>query len=214
MATRRARSVEDKLARRSEILDAARKVFDFGEVDEFTMDAVAAELDLVKGTLYRYFPTREGLLLALASDEYQHWFARVDAALTEPTNGHPQDELAHILVDQLLLEPRFLRLAALVPSVLERNIPYETAMDYKSSVVARSRRTTGLVAAWLNVSDQQARQLLLHMQAAATGLYHLACPAPVIVQVLADPSFPGHTTDLRAELLHAASALIQATSSR
>lgn len=216
MATRRARSDEDKLARRSEILDAARAVFDIGEVDEFTMDAVATELQLAKGTLYRYFPTREGLLLALADDEYQHWFARVDAALAEGPHGKGServDELAVILVDQLLAEPRFLRIAALVPSVLERNIPYETAMQYKCTVVARSRQTMTLLAAWLDISDERALQLLIHLQAAATGLHHAANPAPIIVRVLADPAFPGHTTDLRTELLHSARALIQAASS-
>lgn len=210
MATRRARSDEDKLARRSQILDAARAVFDRGEVDEFTMDAVAAELDLAKGTLYRYFPTREGLLLALADDEYAHWFERIDAALARPAEGDRVELLPTMLVDEMLADPRFLRLAALVPSVLERNVPFETAMAYKCHVVERSRCTMRLVAEWLGVSDERAVQLLIHLQAAATGLFHAANPAPIIVQVMADPSFPGRRTDLRAELLHNARALVQA----
>ncbi|MCU1362106.1 MAG: ycdC [Ilumatobacteraceae bacterium] len=214
MATRRARSVEDKLARYTEIIAAAKTVFDAGEIDEFTMDAVAAQLDLAKGTLYRYFPTREGLLLALAEDEYLGWFARVDAALTSVPTGDRMPALAQIFVDQLLAAPRFMRLAALVPSVLERNIPYETAMHYKTTVVARSRQTTTLVAQWLDITEDRAVQLLIHMQAAATGLYQAAHPAPIIVQVMADPSFPGRATDLRTELLHSANALVQAASSR
>jgi AcrR family transcriptional regulator len=214
MATRRARSDEDKLARRSEILDAARAVFDAVEVDAFTMDAVAAELDLVKGTLYRYFPTREGLLLALADDEYRDWFERVDAALARPPDGDRARALAGLLVDQMLAQPRFLRVAALVPSVLERNIPFETAMQYKCNVIERGRRTTGLVAAWLGVSEARATQLLIHLQAAATGLYHAANPAPIIVRVMADPAYGGRRTDLRAELMHVAGALVQAASER
>ena len=213
MATRRARSDEDKLARRAEILDAARSVFDGGEVDEFTMDAVAAALELAKGTLYRYFPTREGLLLALADDEYQHWFARVDEALVaghlEPAHLHA---FAELLVDQTLAEPRFLRLAALVPSVLERNVPYETALQYKCNVVERGRRTTTLLAERLGIRDDRATQLLIHLQASASGLYHAANPAPIILRVLDDPSFSGRRTDLRAELLHSARALVWAAS--
>jgi len=214
MATRRARSDEDKLARRSQILDAACAVFDAGEVDEFTMEAVAAELDLVKGTLYRYFPTREGLLLALADDEYQHWFDRIDAALATPPAGDRFDTMARALVDQTLAEPRFLRLAALVPSVLERNVPFETAMQYKCGLMDRGRRTTELVAAWLQTSDARAGQLLIHLQAISTGLYHAANPAPIIVRVQSDPAYPGRRPDLRAELMHAARALVQAASSR
>lgn len=213
MATRRARSDEDKLARRAEILDAAREVFDGGEIDAFTMDGVAAALELAKGTLYRYFPTREGLLLALADDEFQHWFARVDEALVaSDLNASHVAAFAQLLVDQTLSQPRFLRLAALVPSVLERNVPYDTARQYKYNVVERGRRTAALLAQRLGVSDERATQLLIHLQAAATGLYHAANPAPIIVQLMADPSFPGRRTDLRTELLHAARALVWAAS--
>lgn len=214
MATRRARSDEDKLARRSQILDAARVVFDAGEVDEFTMEAVAAALDLAKGTLYRYFPTREGLLLALADDEYRQFYDRVDAALATPPAAERVGAMAGALVDQILAEPRFLRLAALVPSVLERNIPFETAMEYKSNVIARARRTSKLVAAWLQISEARAGQMLFHLQAISTGLYHAANPAPIIIRVQSDPRYPGRRPDLRSELLDAALALVQAASSR
>jgi AcrR family transcriptional regulator len=212
MATRRARSDEDKLARRSEILDAARSVFDAGEVDAFTMDAVAAGLDLAKGTLYRYFPTREGLLLALADDEYEQLFRRIDAALEHDAPAAVDarvDELSQILVDQLTAQPRFLRLAALVPSVLERNIPFETALSYKCNVVERSTRTCRTVATWLGVDDVRAVRLLMQLQAVAIGLHHAVNPAPIIVRVLADPAFRGRRVDLSAELAHAARALVR-----
>ena len=104
MATRRARSDEDKLARRAEILDAARQVFDGGEIDAFTMDDVAAALELAKGTLYRYFPTRESLLLALADDEYQQWFARVDEALiASDLNASHVGAFAQLLLERAWL---------------------------------------------------------------------------------------------------------------
>jgi AcrR family transcriptional regulator len=210
MATRRARSLEDKMARHGEILDAAREVFDAGEVDEFTMDAVANALQLAKGTLYRYFPTREGLLLALADDEYQQWFSSVDAALASPASGDQVEALAVVLVDELMGRTRFMRLAAMVPSVLEHNIPFETAMLYKCRVMALSRGTAAIIGAWLGIADDDAVRLLIHLQASAIGLYMFANPAPIIRQVLADPSFEGRHSDLRSELLFAARAIIVA----
>ena len=65
MDRRRARSDLDKAERRADILEAARATIDGSEMDEFTMDAVAAKLGLAKGTLYRYFPTREAVLLGI-----------------------------------------------------------------------------------------------------------------------------------------------------
>jgi short-subunit dehydrogenase len=63
---KRARSDDDKAVRRGDILDAARAVLDAGELDAFAMAAVAAKLGLVKGTIYRYFPTR-GKVMNVAS---------------------------------------------------------------------------------------------------------------------------------------------------
>ena len=65
MDRRRARSDLDKAERRADILEAARATIDGSEMDEFTMDAVAAKLGLAKGTLYRYFPSKEFLLVSV-----------------------------------------------------------------------------------------------------------------------------------------------------
>jgi AcrR family transcriptional regulator len=207
MVIRRARSEADKQARRGDIIDAAREVFDASEADQFTMDAVAVKLGLAKGTLYRYFPTREGLLLELAGAEYQMWFDRIDQRLVDL----PATAVAHALVDEVLRVPRFMRLAALVPSVLERNVPFDTAFTYKSALVARSGATIEGLAATLGVSIDQARRLLLQLQAMAIGMYHVAHPAPIIALVIADPCFPGQLVDERAELEAAVSALVAGT---
>ena len=213
MATQRARSDDAKRARRIDIVAAARDVFDASETDEFTMDAVAVKLGLAKGTLYRYFPTREGLLLDLASAEYADWFERVDARLRtlRATGARPMpDAIASGFVDELVVVPRFMRLASLVPSVLERNVPFATAFAYKTAVITRSQTTTQLVADVLEIEPAAARRLLLQLQAVAIGLYHMAHPAPIIAEVLADPTFPGSRIDERAELQAAVRALVVA----
>lgn len=213
MVTRRARSFEDKVTRRNDIVTAAGDVFDATEADEFTMHAVATKLGLAKGTLYRYVPTREALLLALAADEYDAWFDRVDARLASApvvSVAATADSVARLLVDEIVRIPRFLRLASMVPSVLERNVPFETAFAYKSALVVRSRSTSDLLAGRLDVAVDDARRVLIHLQAIAVGLHQLAHPAPIIAQVMADPSFRGASIDERAELDRAALAIVNA----
>lgn len=210
----RARTDEDKQSRRGDILDAARAVFDELEVDAFTMDAVASSLGLAKGTLYRYVPTREALLLALALDEYIAWFDEFDARLTAlPAGGDHTDVPAAVageMTDTLLARPRFLRLASLVATVLERNVPLETARDFKSCVVSHSARTAAALADRLGCSASEAKRVLVLTQALTVGLYHHAHPAPVVAEVLADASFAGARVDFGPDLRFGIEALLRA----
>lgn len=208
----RARSDEEKRSRHDDIIDAARSVFDDVEIDEFTMDAVAASLSLAKGTLYRYVPTREALLLALMIDECATWFEHVDTALaaaSSPAGDQAGDlaALTTVMVDSLIERPRLLRLMSLVASVLERNVPFHTAHHYKSFLVERSSVTIDLIAHHLGCTTARSLQFLVHVQALSIGLYHHAHPAPIVTEVLADPAFASMHIDLRRELEHGVRAL-------
>lgn len=60
--------------RRSEIITAAARVFDANGYAATTMDAVAAEANVAKGSLYNYFPSKHSLFVqvfttALGEDE-------------------------------------------------------------------------------------------------------------------------------------------------
>jgi TetR/AcrR family transcriptional regulator len=209
MTNRRARSDEDKAARLAEILDAARSCFDVIEVDRFTMDDVAAKLGLAKGTLYRYVPTREALLLALVSDEYAQWFDSLDAFLAARTWQASARFVDHV-VDSLLAQPRLLRLVSVMPSVLERNIPVDTARSFKATLLQRCDIVADAMAARLGIGRDAALQLLVHLQAGVVGLYHHANPAPVVREALDAPEFAGMAIDLRDELTHLVRALLAA----
>lgn len=204
MDKRRARTEADKLARRGDILDAARRVLDRSELDGFTMDDVAAELGLAKGTLYRYVPTREAMLLALTADEYTAWFDRLERELPDSA------DVAATLVDTCLAQPRLLRLMSVAASVLERNVPIDTAREFKVTATARSAVAARLLAERIPTTLPGAQQLLVHIHAAAVGLYHHAHPAPVVRQLMAEPGYTGRPVDLRAELIHVVRALVAA----
>lgn len=55
------RKEREKQRRREEILDAAEKVFYSRGIDNATMDDVAEEAELSKGTLYLYFKSKEDI---------------------------------------------------------------------------------------------------------------------------------------------------------
>jgi AcrR family transcriptional regulator len=217
----RARSADDKAQRRDDIVRAAAQVLDSVELDAFAMAQVADQLGLVKGTLYRYFPTREGLLLAVLHVEYAGWFDHVDGCLRElaPARGTASAAahdatVATLLVQSLLARPRFLRMLASAQSVLERNIPYETALPFKTFLLERSAVTGRLLSRALGLPRSAGVHLLVQLNATVVGLYSAAFPAPIVAAVLAQPEFAPLRVDLRRELNHLVPALIAAVTPR
>lgn len=60
------RKKREKLKRREDILDAAQKIFFSKGVENATMDDVANEAELSKGTLYLYFKSKEDIHWAVS----------------------------------------------------------------------------------------------------------------------------------------------------
>ncbi len=60
------RKEREKLQRKNEIIEAAEKVFFSRGIEKATMDEVAEEAELSKGTLYLYFKSKEDLHMSVA----------------------------------------------------------------------------------------------------------------------------------------------------
>ncbi|MEA3463233.1 MAG: TetR/AcrR family transcriptional regulator [Bacteroidota bacterium] len=77
------RKEREKQQRREEIVQAAEKVFFSKGFELATMDDIAAEAELSKGTLYLYFKSKEDLHMALARKSIQ----MLNKRTTEATEG-------------------------------------------------------------------------------------------------------------------------------
>jgi len=76
-------SKEDVLAafRRTELLAAARKVFGNKGFEQATVDAIAEEAGVAKGTVYLYYPSKQAIYDALFGEGLAELEARVQARL-------------------------------------------------------------------------------------------------------------------------------------
>ncbi|AEJ61088.1 regulatory protein TetR [Spirochaeta thermophila DSM 6578] len=83
-AERRAR---EKEARRKAILKAARKLFLSRGFLETSMDQIAEECELSKGTLYLYFKNKEELALAIVNQTFDELLARIKEATEKARTG-------------------------------------------------------------------------------------------------------------------------------
>lgn len=207
----RQRAVNDsqKARRRRAILDGALALFDALSFERITMAEVAARANLAKGTLYLYFPTREALFLALLSEQFEAFFGALDIALDRPMS---QNEFVDYLAQDLSARPRFLRLIAIMHTVLERNIDLATAVDFKRLLAMHAHRSGARIEARVQrVPAGFGQRLLLWLHALAIGLHHMATPAPVVREAIrADAGLEVFDIDFARELRAMLARLLQA----
>lgn len=86
---------ESQQARRTRMLTAAEELALEGGWDGVQMREVANRADVALGTLYRYFPSKEHLLVSVMLDEVQHLADRL--AVHPPRGDDPVERVVDVL---------------------------------------------------------------------------------------------------------------------
>jgi AcrR family transcriptional regulator len=198
---RRARNDEAKQSRRNAILATAWQLFQGMPYSAIAMAEVAERAGLAKGTLYLYFKTKEELFLALQEQQLADWFDEVDRALAADRADWTSGNIVMLLCGTLERRPGVARLLAILSPTLEQNIPFAEALRFKRQLAERLAGTGSLLERRLPfLAAGEGARLLLRCQALVVGLQHLADPAPVMRQVLAEPGMALFDIELKREL--------------
>lgn len=210
----RARRDEDKQTRRNTILAASLAVWSDTDWNDFTMAAVARRAGIVKGTIYLYFATKEELFLALFQNMMLEYFDEIDALLAGGRRWSPS-RVAATIADALLSRPAFARMFTVLGSILEHNISYQSAVEFKRFTLDRFTSTGTLLARRLGLrSPGEGLRLMLQLTALITGLAQMSHPAPVLEQVFKDKRLSVLRVDFRRELLDALETLFRGVERR
>jgi AcrR family transcriptional regulator len=205
----RATREPEKQYRRHVILDTARQLLDEHSYTAITMAGVAERAGLAKGTVYLYFPTKEALFLALQERMLVEWFANLDADL-EQLGPASAAAVAETVCRSLAPRPQLTRLLAILHSVLEQNIDYETAVGFKQMLLAHMQRTGALLERCLPfLRPGEGAQVILRAHALVIGLQHVSDPPPLVRQVLERPDLQVFHIDFARELSTTLRALLQ-----
>jgi AcrR family transcriptional regulator len=205
----RATREPEKQYRRCMILDTTAQLLDERAYTAITMAEVADRAGLAKGTVYLYFPTKEALFLALQERMLAAWFADLDAALAQlgPASAAA---VAETICRSLAPRPHLTRLLAILHSVLEQNIDYETAVGFKQMLLAHMQRTGALLEhCLLFLRPGQGALVLLRAHALVIGLQHVSDPPPLVRQVLEQPELQVFHIDFAGELSATLRALLR-----
>ena len=175
----RAMHAEDKEERRHAILDAAEQLLLTHPQRIVSVDEVAAEAGLAKGTVYLYFPSKEELLLAIHDRASERFFDALLNLMGEK-KAVGFDDMFLLVRTYMIDVPGFLPLAALCFGLMEKSVPMEAAAAHKQRTGNRLQAAgTGLERHFPQLSEGQGIAVLMHSYGLIVGLWQMLHPSPL-----------------------------------
>ncbi len=198
----RARQPEQKEQRRAHLLATARELLASGlSLRALSLNELARRADMAKANVYRYFETREALLLALLWEEWQRWFEELRAEWrVEEDSSVSLDAVVSRLARTLAREALLCELTAALPTVLEQNVGEAAIRDFKHATLTFFGAIARFLAERAPVLSEVAYAELLHDAAhLIMGLYAALHAAPSVAQALEDRTLRFFRRDFQVE---------------
>jgi AcrR family transcriptional regulator len=146
---RRARTEEQREARRRAILGTAEAMLAEMPVAALSLNELSRRVGLAKSNVLRYFETREAVLLELLDAAWREWLDGLAAELRGSAPGAAVDErverVATAIARTLADRPTLCELASASSGVLERNISVPVAATFKRAALANTDALGSLV---------------------------------------------------------------------
>ncbi len=176
------------------MLDAAREMLDQMPLADISLRELSRRIGLAKSNVVRYFPSREAVFLAVLAEDWDSWLDQLELCLRPGPSGQgPGQAATHRRVAAAIAQTlgqhrRLCELIAAAQMILERNIPVDTARQFKLAAWARTRRLAGLVqSAVPALADALAFEFAGVTWALIAGAWPMANPSPSVARVLAEP---------------------------
>lgn len=186
VSKQRARSQADKDVRRTQLIEAATRLFAHASFEAVTVARVAEAAGVAKGTAYIYFATKESLFLELVRAELTQWLASLTLKLKRLRSTQPAHAVPAAMARSLAERPVLRRLLVLLHAVIEPNIDEASARDFKlflRDLLAEAG--TAIAHKIPGLSGEDAMTLVLQTHALVISITQLADPPPVIARVIA-----------------------------
>jgi len=194
----RARSPERKQQRRDEILRAASAVLARDGFDATSLNAIAVEAGMVKSNIYRYFESREEILLRLMLRDLDDLLDSLEQAIRQPFSVA---EVAALFAKGFARRPRLCQFISQLSTTLERNVTGDVLRDIKMALLAAGGRAAGcLRTAFPDIPEERglhATQLVFSLVA---GQWPMSNPTGELQTLLAEPQFAAFNHDFETFL--------------
>jgi AcrR family transcriptional regulator len=213
MTFQRARSDEQREARRRTILDTAAAMLGEMPVSDLSLNELSRRVGLAKSNVLRYFETREAVLLDLYATAWTAWLDRLDDQLPPP--DAPGDvraryeRVADVLTSSLAADRLLCELVSVSGSVLECNVSPVVARRYKlASMAANDRAAAQLRRSLPELSADGSWRAAASALLAVGALWPLTNPSDAMLCVYEDPDLARYRLDFPTALAEVLSVLL------
>ncbi len=210
LSFQRAREPEQKELRRRSLVDAAVRLLAEGGLEAVTLSAIARAADLAKSNVYRYFGSREEILLEILVDDELAWVGELERQLAPLAGTDDLETVANTIARTIAARPTTCMLISVVANVLEHNLTPEAVGRFKQRVLELSIRVGNtLRVAVPALPDDRIEGLLRYLHALIAGLWPMAHPAPLVAEALTEPRFASLRCDFETDLGGAVGAMLR-----
>lgn len=202
----RARSAEQRQARKDAILKAAAELLAEMPVRDISLRELSRRVGLSKTNVVRYFETREAVFFELLNRTFDQWLEELpgDLAAAAPTALASPGAVADALARSLARRPLLCDLFSSLGTELERNISSEAARVFKLDNSDLQGRLADLLCQYVTALTQPAARELVGLSIVVTaGLWPFANPSPQVVEALEDPRLAHTRVDFAERLSRA-----------
>ncbi|MEM8741277.1 MAG: TetR family transcriptional regulator [Pseudomonadota bacterium] len=200
----RARSPDQKAQRREAILAAAGRLLEAQDADKVTLAAIATEAGVVKSAIYRYFPSREAILIEILLADIHAATTAGEAELNAIDAGAGSarvDAVAAVFARAFAQRPRLCFLVSVLASVLENNLSWADIVAFKSTLLEETGRAVlALHQALPELAEGAGERAAFHMHVLVAGLWPFSNPTPIAAQVMERPEFAQFRKDFETTL--------------
>jgi AcrR family transcriptional regulator len=191
----RARRPEQMAARRTAILTSAREMLAEKNVADISLRELSGRIGLAKSNVLRYFDSREAIFLEILDEEFGAWLADLEARLGRPrarkVNYANEIRVAAAFADSLVERQLLCELVSSMAGVLERNISFDFARDFKARAVERITELAQLVAGQLPWLSREFTEFFAEVALTlAAGMYPFSVPTEPVRAAIGELGLP------------------------
>jgi TetR/AcrR family transcriptional regulator len=179
---KRAQSDAQKEDRKRAILAMARDALDEKDYRDIRLQDLAEGVGLVKGTFYRYFPTKQDLFMALYMEELEEWLADWSGKLAKGKADVQRLEV--ILLESLGARARLVRLIGAFPGDLEPELSDRGLKEYKRFILGYLERAVLALGSLRGALGKKAPAFLVSVFVLIQGCAPLCFPVSRVAALL------------------------------
>jgi TetR/AcrR family transcriptional regulator len=205
----RARKPEERELRRETILAAAAELFDAEGQQGTGLNAIAARAGFTKSNVYRYFESREEVLISLFLREFEAFVPALEARFEKIDDGDLPG-IARATTATFVERPRLGHLISILSTVLEQNVSAETVVSLKRNMQGYVVRLAAAIHSRLpSASIEDCAWVGSMVGTIVAGMWPGAHPSEIVREVLQRPEFANLKPSVERDLERAALALLE-----